>query len=220
MAQEQQADAGWAVVLTTKQASRGKSRLAPYAGARRADLARAMALDTIAAALRCRIVGEVVAVTSDPESAALFSAAGATVVADGPDRGLNSALAYGAERARERRANTPVAALQADLPALREDDLERALREAVVHRNAFVSDAAGVGTTLYTASPGVAFVPRFGVDSRNAHRAAGAVELTLPGLDSLRRDVDTEQDLRVAFDLGLGPHTLAVLEALPKAFTA
>lgn len=220
MAQEEQADARWTVVLTTKQASRGKSRLAPYAGPLRADLARAMALDTIVAALRCRLVAGVVAVTSDPDSAALFSAAGATVMADRPARGLNAALAYGADQARRRRFGRPVAALQADLPALRADDLARALREGATHPNAFVSDSAGIGTTLYTAGHGVEFAPRFGADSRNAHRAAGAVELALPGLDSLRQDVDTEQDLKAAFELGLGPHTLAVLDALPKAFTA
>jgi 2-phospho-L-lactate guanylyltransferase len=39
------------------------------------------------------------------------------------------------------------------------------------------------------------------------------VELTLPGLRGLRRDVDTVDDLREAARIGLGPHTAAATAA-------
>ena len=68
-------------------------------------------------------------------------------------------------------------------------------------------DAAGTGTTMYAAGPGATFCPRFGPGSRRAHLSAGAVELTLPGLRGLRRDVDTPEDLRGAVALGLGPRS-------------
>jgi len=97
--------------------------------------------------------------------------------------------------------------MAADLPALGAAELGRALAEAAQAKQAFVADAAGTGTTLYTATPGVAFSPRFGPGSRDAHRSAGAVELLLPGIDGLRRDVDTIDDLHDAARIGLGPRT-------------
>jgi 2-phospho-L-lactate guanylyltransferase len=58
------------------------------------------------------------------------------------------------------------------------------------------------------------FSPRFGGRSRAAHRAAGAVELMLEGIASVRRDVDTEVDLWDALRLGVGPRTKAVAAEL------
>ncbi|MGC5412975.1 2-phospho-L-lactate guanylyltransferase, partial [Streptomyces sp. DT225] len=49
--------------------------------------------------------------------------------------------------------------------------------------------------------------PAFGGPSRVRHLASGAVEITLPGIASVRRDVDTGEDLRVALELGVGPFT-------------
>ena len=72
---------------------------------------------------------------------------------------------------------------------------------------AFVADAAGDGTTLYTAAPGAAFRPAFGLASRARHAAGGAAELGLDGIPGLRRDVDTPSDLREAVALGLGSHS-------------
>ena len=98
-----------------------------------------------------------------------------------------------------------------DLPALRPAELALVLRAAATSGEAFVPDAAGTGTTLYAAGPGVAFRPAFGPGSRDRHLAAGAVELDLPDLRGLRQDVDTRADLELAADLGLGPRTLAAL---------
>jgi 2-phospho-L-lactate guanylyltransferase len=86
---------------------------------------------------------------------------GAEVIADVPDAGLNPALAYAATllRTRGSAASLPgVAALPADLPALRTDELTDALRQAEEaagsrgeDRRAFVADAAGTGTVLLAA---------------------------------------------------------------------
>jgi 2-phospho-L-lactate guanylyltransferase len=56
--------------------------------------------------------------------------------------------------------------------------------------------------------------PEFGVDSRSRHRASGATEIRLAGVDSVRQDVDTGDDLRAALALGVGPHTAAVSAGL------
>ena len=70
-----------------------------------------------------------------------------------------------------------------------------------------MADAAGDGTTLYTAAPGAAFRPAFGLASRARHASGGATELELRDIPGLRRDVDTPADLRGAAALGLGPRT-------------
>jgi 2-phospho-L-lactate guanylyltransferase len=154
----------------------------------------------------------VLVVTSDAKAVSRLAALGAIVVPDEPDGGLNSALRHGAAVASDRWPDSGVAALAADLPALRPGELSRALRAAAAAAGgaAFVPDAAGIGTTMYAVAPGVAFRPMFGGASRARHASAGAVELSLDGVPGLRRDVDTPEDLRVAVALGAGFRTAAV----------
>jgi 2-phospho-L-lactate/phosphoenolpyruvate guanylyltransferase len=206
--------AGWSVVVPVKPATVGKSRLAPFAGDRRTDLARAMALDTVTAAMACPAVVDVLAVTHDQESGAALAAVGALVVSDEPEEGLNAALRHGATRARERRPGGAVAAMLGDLPALRPDEFASALHAALAYPTSFVADADAVGTTLYCAVGSAEFAPRFGGASRAAHLAYGAVELDLPEISSVRRDVDTEADLMDALRLGVGPRTRTAVALL------
>jgi 2-phospho-L-lactate/phosphoenolpyruvate guanylyltransferase len=202
----------WSLVIPVKVLALAKSRLTGLGAPRRAELALAMAADTVAAAAACPAVDAVIVVTDDEAAAAELSGLGALVLPDGPGDGLNPALAFGAAYAEERWPGRGRAGMAADLPALGADELGRALAEAAASRQAFVADAAGTGTTLYTAGPGAPFSPRFGPGSRVAHRSAGAVELMLPGLDGLRRDVDTVADLQDAARIGLGPRTLVICE--------
>ncbi|OCG74840.1 hypothetical protein [Microbacterium sediminis] len=65
----------WSVVIPVKPAAIGKSRLA-VPGVDREALARAIALDTIAAASRARLVAEVVVVTNDADVRAAIARAG------------------------------------------------------------------------------------------------------------------------------------------------
>jgi len=204
----------WSLVVPVKVLARAKSRLAAAAGPHRPALALAMAADTVAAALACPDVARVLAVTDDPQAAQALAGLGALVISDEPDQGLNPALRHGAAVAASRWPAAGIAALAADLPALRPAELGLGLRAAARWEHAFVPDAAGSGTTLYAARPGVEFQPRFGPRSAQRHRAAGAVELGLPGLASLRRDVDGPRDLRAASALGGGPRTAAVAELL------
>lgn len=205
----------WSLVVPVKVLSRAKSRLAIAAGPHRERLALALAADTVSAAVRCPLVRKVVVVTDDPTAEAELSALGADVVADEPDSGLNPALVHGATGAALRTPDgTGVGALSADLPALRSGELARALDAATATARAFVADAAGTGTTLYTARHGTAFIPAFGPRSRIRHRAQGARELDTGGIAGLRRDVDTLDDLRTALELGVGPRTAAVASVL------
>jgi 2-phospho-L-lactate guanylyltransferase len=222
----------WTVIVPVKRLAVAKSRLRaatsvgeapagmPGPPGRHEALVLAMALDTVAAALASPVVGRVVVVTADPTTSEEIALLGAETIPDVPDAGLNPALAYAAAQVRRTAmAGTEpgVAALAADLPALRGEDLTEALRRAESEAYArgpralvrsFVADASGSGTVLLAAPPGAVLEPCFGADSAAAHEASGAVALS-GAWPSLRRDVDTATDLAAAFALGVGPRTAA-----------
>jgi 2-phospho-L-lactate guanylyltransferase len=203
----------WTVVIPVKVLARAKSRLEVLAGPRRGELALAMAADTVLAVLDCPEVARVIVVTSDAVTGPELASLGVSVASDEPDGGLNAALGHGAGIAAKNWPGTGIAALSADLPALRSSELSRALRAASARpprRAAFVADTQGIGTTLYAAPPGAPFRPMFGGASRRRHAASGASELLLDGIPGLRRDVDTPADLRAAVVLGVGARTTAV----------
>ncbi|MGC4855774.1 2-phospho-L-lactate guanylyltransferase [Micromonospora sp. DT4] len=206
----------WAVVVPVKRLTEAKSRLrGALPGVPHEELALALAADTLRAVLACPAVADALVVTDDPRVARATRAAGARTLADLPDAGLNGAFRHGAARIPARW----VAGLTADLPALRPDELAAALLAAQrdpegVRR--FVADAPGTGTVLLAAPPGVDLDPRFGIGSAVAHEASGALPLT-GHWPSLRRDVDTVDDLAAAARLGLGPRTAALLASARPA---
>ncbi|MFC3575363.1 2-phospho-L-lactate guanylyltransferase [Streptomyces yaanensis] len=205
----------WTVVVPLKALARAKSRLSDTAtDGLRPGLALAFAQDTVAAALSCPAVRDVAVVTDDPLAGRELATLGALIVPDEPAGGLNAALAHGATAVRRLRPDGAVAALNADLPALRAVELARVLDAGAEFPRAFLPDAAGIGTTLLAAAPGRELRPAFGMDSRARHRASGAVELTLDAVDSVRQDVDTGDDLRAALALGVGPRTAAAAARL------
>ncbi|WP_017614751.1 2-phospho-L-lactate guanylyltransferase [Nocardiopsis salina] len=202
----------WSLIVPVKHLGRAKSRLARAAGPHRADLALAIACDTVAAALECPAVERVLAVTDDPRAGTALEELGALVVPGEPGTGLNPALEHGEAEARERAQVWGLCALSADLPALRPSELALVLGAAGRHRRAFLADAPGIGTTLLAATGGARLRPAFEGASRARHVRSGARELMVSGAGSVRRDVDTPQDLRAAAELGLGPRTAGWLE--------
>lgn len=207
----------WSVVVPVKRPELAKTRLADTVGELRPHLARAFAADTVAAALACPSVEAVLVVTDDDEARAEALMLGAMVITDAPGGGLNPALRHGAQTIRSNRPMAAVASLSADLPALRPAELQQVLTAASMHRTSFLADTAGVGTTLYASTPGAPFEPRFGGRSRAAHRSSGAVELQVPDVPSIRRDIDTAVDLWDAMRMGLGPRTGSVVLQLDAA---
>ncbi|WP_112678705.1 2-phospho-L-lactate guanylyltransferase [Micromonospora saelicesensis] len=202
----------WAVVVPVKRLAVAKSRLrGALPGVPHEELALALAADTLRAVLACPAVAEALVVTDDERVAAAARTAGARVLPDEPDAGLNAAFRHGAARA----PAGWVAGITADVPALRPAELAGALLAAQNGRpgvRRFLPDAPGGGTVLLTAGPGVPLDPRFGVGSAVAHAASGAVPLD-GDWPSLRRDVDTAADLAAAARLGLGPRTAALVAA-------
>lgn len=204
----------WSVVVPMKRLALAKTRLHPLSQPARADLALGMAADTVAAALAAVGSGVVLVVTNDAHAAEVLAALGAQLVADQPDAGLNLALRYGASHAVQRRPDWGVAALSADLPALRPNELDSALTAAAGSPRAVVADAAGRGTTLLTARPGEPLAPAYGENSLTHHRGGGAVPLELAHIAGLRHDVDTVADLAAVRRLNVGRHTAVVLARL------
>jgi 2-phospho-L-lactate/phosphoenolpyruvate guanylyltransferase len=196
-------DHPWHVIIPVKQTDRGKSRLGPAVGADREQLSRAIADDTIAAAVAAVGPSRVVVVTSDPGLRLTWTGVGVVVV-DDPDEGLNPAVRAGLSATPRGRRT---AALLGDVPALRPVDLATALSVATESGECFVPDAAGIGTVLRC---GDRFEPRFGPDSAARHEADGAVRLELD-LPSLRTDVDDATSLLAARRVGLGRRTRALL---------
>jgi 2-phospho-L-lactate/phosphoenolpyruvate guanylyltransferase len=202
------ASAGWRLIVPVKGAPDAKSRLRVEPAGARIHLARAMAEDTIDAALATPSVSSVLVVTSDEAVAGAARAAGATVVPD-PGRGLNDAIRHGRDTLAAEGPG-PVAALLADLPALRPADLELALAACAHHPSAYVPDAEGVGTVLLTALRPSLLEPAFGTGSARRHDLlAHREELDLP---ALRRDVDLADSLVAVRAMGVGPRTSAVLD--------
>lgn len=200
----------WTVVIPVKAPAAGKTRLSPaLADDARALLARAFALDTIAAALAAASVERVIVVGDDASLAD-----GAEFLAEplGAERGLLPAIRHGIAHARAARP-VAVAVLLGDLPGLHPDELDAALEAAARHPLGFVRDADGTGTTLATAASGVPFEPRFGPGSAARHVAAGFVELeaSAPGLT---RDVDTVDGLEAVLHHGVGDHTAEAVARL------
>lgn len=204
------ATASYVVLLPVKPPGVGKSRLA---GLPRDLLASAFAMDTAAAALASSAVARVLAVTDDAGFATSLAELGCAAIPDGVSGDLNASLVLAAmEAVRRWPALTPVA-ICADLPCLVPGELTAALEQRPGWPR-FVADAAGEGTTLYTAPP-AEFAPRFGPGSAAAHAAAGAwpVEGDLGGL---RHDVDERADLVGAVRRGVGAHTAAVTATMSE----
>src|SRR5260221_7355088 len=115
----------WSLVIPVKVLALAKSRLTGLSGPRRAELALAMAADTVAAAAACAVVGSGVVVTDDAAAAALLSGLGALVVPDEPGDGLNPALTFGAAQAGEFWPGRGRAGVAARLPWLAPAELGR-----------------------------------------------------------------------------------------------
>lgn len=206
--------AGFGVLVPVKPTSVAKSRLTGVDADLRQRLVTAFAVDTVAAALEATDVSVVLGVTDDHVLAARLRTLGAEAVPDAVSDDLNASLRQAARELCRRHPTLRVAALCADLPGLRPDELDRALALAARHERAFLADEAGEGTTLVCARDADLFAPHFGVGSRASHHASGHHELDGTGLGSLTLDIDTPVDLERGLARGVGPRTREVAALL------
>ncbi len=194
----------FALLVPVKTLTLAKSRLEVSRPDHRELLMRAFALDALTAAGRAACVEQVYVVTDEPG----LDVEGAVCLPDEGAGDLNATLRRAFLRVRQLVPGRAVAAMCADLPCLRAEDLDTALRPGGARW--FVADASGTGTTLLAAAAGVHLDPCFGAGSADRHERSGAspVRVDLP---TLRMDVDTEADLERAIAIGVGPHTASAL---------
>ena len=197
--------------MPVKPFAEAKTRLGPWQDIPREALARGLYLDTLSVALAMGEVSRVLVVTADAEAQDMAVSMGALVVGDDPRQGINAAILRGAARACQIEPDAPVAAITADLPALRAVELSQVLAAARAYPRAFLADHTGCGTTLLAARYGHLLRPAFEGSSRRNHALSGAQEIAHPEVRTVRLDVDTQGDLQNAQELGLGIYTSRLL---------
>ena len=205
----------WTAVVPVKSLPEAKSRLLPPDDPTRPELALSFLQDVLVALHGAHAVSGVIVVTDDDRVRGIVAATAARWLPESPHRGLNPAAAFGAAQVPP---VSPVAIIAGDLPCLTPACIDLVLALAQEHRQSFVSDAQGIGTTMLMDRAAGTSSPAFGERSRARHAQIGYVDL---GLDSdvdtrrllarARRDVDTQVDLWDARRIGVGPATEAVL---------
>jgi len=190
-------DPVWALV-PLKPPEEAKSRLAPLLGpAERADFARHMARDVLAALLSARALAGIALLAADDRAAAVADGLPCRLLVDEQPGDLCASLVAAARRLGADGAATALI-VPADLPALTGADVDALL---AAHRGG-VSVAAAArdgGTNGLVLTPPGAIPCLFGPDSAARHLAAAherglvATRCTLPGF---ARDIDTVDDVR------------------------
>lgn len=187
----------------------GKQRLAAVSEEARAAIAHAMLADVLDA---CVSSAPTVVVTNAAAARDLAEELGARVVGDpggGQGAAVSSALAA---------LGQGVALIvNADLPCAEPADLLVLACAVPAGGMALVEATDGTTNALGLARPDL-FAPLYGPGSAarfRAHAAALGAEAVAVDLANLRTDVDTIDQLELLRDR-VGPHTRAVLEAVPS----
>jgi 2-phospho-L-lactate guanylyltransferase len=217
-----------AAVVALKTLPAAKSRMSSLPDPLRERLARCMALDTLSALAAA--VDEVLVVSDQPDLQEALHRADLKIrvvgepidVPPGDDLApaggsLNRALAHGDALLRAE-GLAAVLACVGDLPALRPASVRRVVAASIGAPRSFLADHDSDGTTMLIAR-GVPLDPLYGKEIRSAgsygsaqrHRRSGARALDLGELPDARRDVDTLDDLRFAYRLGVGPATTSLV---------
>ena len=208
----------------------GKRRLSPLLEPdERAELARAMLRDVLAALAGSPLVDHVAVVSPEDDRASTAELSGAGwLVESGPDGatvepgGLNGAL-RAAQAAATAAGAARLLVLPADLPLLTADDVAAVLAAAPARdggrsagRIVVAPDGSSAGTNALLLEPPTALAPSFGTDSFQAHLARAA-ELGLPYAivrrPALLLDVDTPEDVARLLTLAPEGRAAAVLRS-------
>lgn len=179
--------------------AQAKRRLAPCLAPReRSAFARAMLEDVLTALQRAPSLAGIVVVTGDAEAASLAHAAGASVLADSENAGINAAV-ESAARHLVREGRYGMLVIPADVPLITAEDIESI---AAAHRAApsvtLVRAGIDGGTNALACSPPDAMAFRFGEDSFRRHQEAArtcGIEPQVLQLVRIERDIDRPEDL-------------------------
>jgi 2-phospho-L-lactate guanylyltransferase len=161
----------------------------------RGQLALDLMSRTVTAAAGAKAVARVIVVAGDEAVASAALTAGAQVVLEPTDAGLNGALDAGREVACHDHPDDDIAIVVGDLAHLDPDDLDQVLAEFVRTGDPLiVPDHVGTGTAMLVHARTQTPPLLFGTDSAGRHQAAGyTVFAAAPA--STRRDVDFPADV-------------------------
>ena len=188
----------WAVV-PAKRFAHTKRRLMPLLSSdERRKLAGAMLADVLSTIMRAPCLAGAIVVTSEPTTGVMARAAGARVMSDDENTGMNAAVAQGARRLVEM-GQSGMLVIPADVPLITVADVDAIV---LAHRSALsvtlVPASKDGGTNALACSPPLAVPCRFGEDSLRAHqeaaRAAG-ITANLVRLERVGLDIDRPDDL-------------------------
>jgi 2-phospho-L-lactate guanylyltransferase len=199
----------WHVLIPLKEPDNAKTRLSGLGPRLRRELAMSMAADCVSAVLTCSSVRVHILYEGTRFCPQMEMFVSSVCVHTSLHGSLNEAFKVGARDVLAKEPDANIAALMADLPALRGADLMETLWVAERHNRIVIPDLSCSGTTLLTATGGQPLLPAFGVSSFLNHLLSGAIPLSAP--QSLRADVDTPTDLERAYGLGLGECSQEVL---------
>ena len=160
-------------------------------------------------------VAAVLVVTDDHVLARELADCGAEVIPDGAADDLNASLVQAAAELLRRHPGLHLAALCADLPALRPGRPRPGARRGAARPDGLRRRRRrGRHDRRHRARPGRRSDPASATARAPSTSTPGAREIDLDGLESLRRDVDTPADLAEVLRLGIGPRTSRVAAGL------
>jgi len=187
-------------VLPVKRFTAAKVRLASggLSSAQRLALATGMLSDVLAALRRCKLVDDIIVVTSEPGAEALARGAGAQVVADDPNGGHSEAAQRGIDWAVTDGAFHTLL-IASDLPALDPAEID-SLIESLADDNevVIIPDRHGSGTNALILTPANVISPAFGEGSCQRHQqiaAEAGAHARVETSFGIGLDVDTADDL-------------------------
>ena len=205
----------WAVV-PVKELRQAKQRLSSQlTSPERHRLVEAMVADVLEELSRVEGLEGVLVVTRDREAGETARRAGAEVLDEAADGGLNAALEQAAAYLVGRGVRG-IVIVPGDVPTVRSEEIRPLIGHHAGSSPAvsIVSDRHGQGTNCLACSPPNLIPFRFGVGSFAAHqveaRKAG-VEPSFPAVPSLELDIDTPEDLSALSSLEMGERTRTLL---------
>lgn len=188
------------VLVPVKALAWGKSRLSVLLSeSARQAVSRAMLTDVLTSLRHASTVDQVVVVTSDPALLSFARECGAFAVNEEQPRGLNGAVALGADFSVQQGA-TALLVLLADLPLVEPDDIDLLFRqvEGAGRGIVLVPCKEGDGTNAFLRVPPLVIPPCFGGPSLEAHQVTARrehVPCRVVEVPHIAFDIDSVEDL-------------------------
>ncbi|CAI9831230.1 CofC domain containing protein [Nitrosopumilaceae archaeon] len=196
-----------AAIIPVKSFERAKTRLG-IGGRRRSELCRLMLAEVLGAAAGSSHIDEVVVVTRDPEAARMGRGAGATVLDDPEEAGVNEAIAIADRHVAGSGLDASIV-LPQDIPFMTSDEIAFLMGHAAPPSFVIVVPSRRFdGTNALVRMPGGIMRTHYDEDSYRIHLAeAGKVTPNAALLFSagMMADIDTMEDITQMPEAGRKP---------------